>query len=335
MCTDQSKRDLKSAVIRVKFDWTIASAGATAPPMSLALSVFPLLLIIAAGYALAKSQIIPRSGWAAIETLSFRGLIPATLILAISRSDLSLERFGGFGVSLVGTLVILTLLALSLRLLSKDALDNPAFTSLFQGGIRWNAFVALAAAEQFLSGGIAIMAVAIAVLIPLINITCIVVLASFGPSKASVSKVLTTLSRNPLVQACVIGLVLNVAGIPLPIPVTEALDMIGRGALGVGLMAVGAGISLRRLTRLDWRVCLGAFMRPVLASTVFVLVGTAVGISQVQLMAGVLVFAAPAASNGYIVAKQMGGDADLYADIMTWQVVLSLLALPLWAQYLL
>lgn len=303
--------------------------------MILALSVLPLLLIIASGYALAKSAIIPRGSWAAIETLSFRGLIPATLILAISRSDLSIERFGGFGMALVGTLALLVILGLSLRLMPHHMLSNAAFTSLFQSGVRWNAFVALAAAEQFLTGGIAVMAVAIAVLIPLINVTCIVVLASFGPSKASVSKVFNTLIRNPLVQACVIGLALNLSGMSLPPLIADALDMIGRGALGVGLMAVGAGISLRRLQRLDWRVCLGAFMRPALASSIFVGIGTLLGLPAIQLFAGVLVFAAPAASNGYIVAKQMGGDADLYVDIMTWQVVLSLIALPVWAAVLL
>jgi predicted permease len=303
--------------------------------MSLAFSILPLLIIIASGYALAKSAIIPRGSWAAIETLSFRGLIPATLILAISRSDLSIERFGGFGMALVITLALLVVLGLSLRLLPKHMLNNAAFTSLFQSGVRWNAFVALAAAEQFLTGGIALMAVAIAVLIPLINVTCIVVLASFGPSKASVSKVFNTLIRNPLVQACVIGLTLNLSGVSLPSLIADALDMIGRGALGVGLMAVGAGISLRRLQRLDWRVCLGALMRPVLASSIFVGIGTLLGLPAIQVFAGVLVFAAPAASNGYIVAKQMGGDADLYADIMTWQVVLSLIVLPVWAAVLL
>jgi predicted permease len=303
--------------------------------MSFALSVLPLLLVIASGYALAKSAIIPRGTWSAIETLSFRGLIPATLILAIARSDLSLERFGGFGLALVGTLIILTLLALMLRLLPHAVLSNASFTSLFQGSVRWNAFVALAAAEQFLTGGIAVLAVAIAVLIPLINITCIIVLAAFGPSKASVSKILNTLSRNPLVQACVIGLTLNISGFSLPQPLEEALATIGGGALGVGLMAVGAGISLRRLKRIDWRVAFGVLMRPVLASTIFAVFGTALGLPAVQVFAGVLVFAAPAASNGYIVAKQMGGDADLYADIMTWQVVLSLLALPFWAHLLL
>lgn len=303
--------------------------------MALLLSILPLLLVIAVGYGLAKSALIPRGGWSAIETLSFRVLIPATLVLAIAQSDLSFARFGGFGVALLGTLAVLTAAVLALRILPQRVMGNPAFTSLFQGSIRWNAFVALAAAEQFLEGGIAILAVAIALLIPLINILCIVVLARFGPAQASLSQILRTVLYNPLVQACAVGLGLNIGGFSLPAPLAETLAMIGGGALGVGLMAVGAGISLRRLLRVDWRVILAVSLRPVAASVLFCMIGVWLALPAAQVFAGVLVFAAPAASNGYIVAKQMGGDADLYADILTWQVVVSLIALPLWANFLL
>lgn len=303
--------------------------------MLLVFSIFPLLLVIFTGYGLGKSAIIPRSSWAAIETLSFRVLIPATLVLAISQSDLSIARFGDFGVALVVTLAVLCAVVMALRLLPFATLDNPSFTSLFQAGARWNAFVALAAAEQFLTGGIALLAVAIAVLIPLINVVCILVLATFGPAKLRFRKVMGTLIRNPLIQACVVGLFVNLGGVQLPVPVMDTLDMIGRGALGVGLMAVGAGISLRRLFRVDRRVAPGLLLRPLLSTSLFVAIGSAMQLEPVQIFAGVLVFGAPAASNGYIVAKQMGGDADLYADIMTWQVALSLLVLPLWAYVLL
>ena len=46
--------------------------------------------------------------------------------------------------------------------------------------------------------------------------------------------------------------------------------------------------------------------------------------------AGLMVetMATPTAANGYIVARQMGGDADLYADILTWQTVLAVLSIP-------
>lgn len=303
--------------------------------MSFALSVLPLLLVIAAGYGLAKTGMIPRGSWGAIETLSFRGLIPATLILAIAGSDLSVARFGGFGAALLGTLVLVSLGLLSLRLLPHRRLDNPAFTTLFQSTIRWNAFVALAASEQFLDDGIAILAVAIALLIPLINILCIVILASFGPARLRLSQIAGTVLRNPLVQACAVGLALNLSGFSLPEALADTLELIGRGALAVGLMAVGAGMSLTRLARADLRALSGALLRPVMLPVVFVAIGMLTGLPSQQLFAGALVFSAPAASNGFIVAKQMGGDADLYADILTWQVGLSLLIMPLWAYALL
>jgi predicted permease len=37
----------------------------------------------------------------------------------------------------------------------------------------------------------------------------------------------------------------------------------------------------------------------------------------------------PAALNGYIIAKQMGGDADPYVDVLTWQTLLCLIVLPI------
>ena len=304
--------------------------------MSLVLSVLPLLLIIATGYGLARSNILPKAEWKGIETLSFRVLIPAVLILAITGTDLSWAAFGPFMGALMATFAVMVVIGLMLRLLPHRRLGNPAFTSIFQTGLRWNAFVALAAAEQFTgAAGFAVIAVAIALLIPSINVTCIIVLTTFGPQETSLRGVLTTVAKNPLVQACAVGLGLYFSGVSLPQPVAEALDMIGRGALAVGLLAVGAGISLRRLTRWDWKVAVAVALRPVLGPVVFVAMAMALGLSQMQTLVGVLVFAAPAASNGYIVAKQMGGDADLYADVLTWQTLLSLAVLPIWAGILL
>ncbi len=57
--------------------------------MSFVLAVLPLLLIIATGYVLARSGTLPRADWRGIETLSFRILIPAVMILAIMGADLS------------------------------------------------------------------------------------------------------------------------------------------------------------------------------------------------------------------------------------------------------
>ena len=302
--------------------------------MSFVLSVLPMVLIIAFGYAVAKLGMIPRAEWHAIEMLSFRVLIPAILILAIVRSDLAFDRFGGMIPAVIVTLTVLGGIVFGLRQILGAGLGNPQFTTLFQTSIRWNAFVALAAVEQLTVGGLPVIAVVIAVSIPVINIVCILVLAGFGPGRTSLAGILKTVARNPLVQACAVGLALNLLDIPIPGSVEQALDLIGRAALGVGLMVVGAGISLRRLARWNWQVGFGVLMRPVLSPVVFFLVASIIGLSPLQTLVGVIVFASPAASNGYVVARQMGGDAELYVDVLTWQTFVSMCVLPVWAYML-
>ncbi|OUS04543.1 hypothetical protein A9Q96_16585 [Rhodobacterales bacterium 52_120_T64] len=304
--------------------------------MNVALSILPIILTFACGYAMVAAKILPRSNWGDIETLSFRLLIPVVLIRAISGSDLSISKFGAMVFSLILALTIAGFLVLILRrVISHDRLPNPSFTTLFQTTIRWNAFIALAAAELLIGPeGFVLIAVAMAILVPLINVANIIVLAMFGDGRTSIRKIVIIVFKNPLVQACLIGLAINLSGVTLPQVIDQTLDLIGRATLGVGLLAVGAGIKFRRLLKLSYAVWAGIIFRLGLCPTLFLSLAAFIDLSPTQTLAGVLVLAVPAASNGYIVAKQMGGDADLYADILAWQTVLSMLLLPLIAIFL-
>ncbi len=88
---------------------------------------------------------------------------------------------------------------------------------------------------------------------------------------------------------------------------------------------------MRRLFHPSGRVVLGVFLRLALGPVVFIGLATLLDLTPLQTLCGAFVLAVPAASNGYILAKKMGGDADLYADILTWQTVLSLAFLPVLA----
>lgn len=304
--------------------------------MAIALSILPIALTILCGHILVRTGILPRDNWGGIETLSYRLLIPVVLVKSIAFSNLSPAEFGPMILALVGALLLAGLGVLLLRLFrTQDKLPNPAFTTLFQTTTRWNAFIALAAAELFVGAdGLAMIAVAMAVLIPLINIANIVILAAFGTAKASAKEITIMVLKNPLVQACVIGIAINLSGVQLPDPVTQTLDLIGRAALGIGILAVGAGIDPARLFRSSTTMWLGVVFRMVFCPALFLAVSRFIGLGQTETLVGVLVLAVPAASNGYIVAKQMGGDADLYADVLAWQTVLSMIVLPLLAIFL-
>lgn len=305
--------------------------------MSVIFAILPIALVILCGYGLKHRSVITPDQWTGIETLSFRFLIPVVLIRAVATADLDMTRLGPtMGVTLLA-LMLSGALVLALRLLGpRRAIPNPDFTTLFQTTIRWNAFIALAAAE--LLGGppaLELIAAALALLIPLINMAAISVLVRYGNAQTTLRGLLGTILRNPIVRGCALGLAINLSGLPLPAPALEALDLIGRAALGVGLLAVGAAIAPRRLLRRNLSVLLGITFRLLLCPALFLVMANWAGLGQIETLAGLLVTAVPAASNGYILARQMGGNAELYADILTWQTVLSLITLPLLTGYVL
>ncbi|MXQ06479.1 hypothetical protein GQ651_01325 [Alphaproteobacteria bacterium GH1-50] len=297
--------------------------------MSVALVILPIALVILTGWAARRSGFVPRDAWPGIETLSFRLLIPAILIDAIGAADLDPARIGPLAISLIGTVAILGGIALAMRaVLPRSKVSNASLSSLVQTSTRWNAFISLAAADLLYGPeGVLLIAVAMAVLIPFINVGNILIIASLVRAEAGWRGVLKAVATNPIIIGCAIGLVLNPLG-GLPEPLSNGFQIVGRAALGVGLLAVGAGIEVKRFLAVSRTVVLAVLIRPGLAPLVFLGLGSLAGLAGPELVAGVLATAIPAASNGYIVARKMGGDAELFADILAWQTLASLLALP-------
>lgn len=305
--------------------------------MALVLAILPILLTLLIGYGLAASRTLPPTSWGAIETLSFRLLIPAVLIRAIAGIEVDLAVFAPFAVGLLGSVATLAVLVFALRpAVGRLGMEDAQFTSIFQLATRWNGFIALAAAELFMGQtGLTLVAVAMAVLIPVINTANVVVLAVFGSGRATVQGVLVQLARNPLIQASAVGLVLLLSGVGLPGAIDDTLELIGRGALGVGILAIGAGLSPRRFLRPSAGLILSLILRPGVSLAVSLGAARLLGLSAQEGFALVMVLTVSAATNGYVIARQMGGDGQLYADGMAWQLLVSLALLPAMAAWFL
>src|SRR6202008_915594 len=113
----------------------------------------------------------------------------------------------------------MSLLCLALRpLLARGGVDGPAFTSVFQGAIRWQTYVALAVSGNlFGDTGLALASVAMVAIIPLVNVFSVAVLVRYAsPEQKSLGTIVLTVVKNPLIWACAIGLAINVLHLPLP-----------------------------------------------------------------------------------------------------------------------
>ncbi len=296
-------------------------------------SLLPVFLLIAVGFGLRKSNVIPDEHWRGIELLSFWILLPAILIMVLADSELSIEQAAPFALSLLLTITVICLIMwLARRPLNRWlGVEGPAFTSIFQTTTRWHGFIALAIAEKlFGAEGLAILAVAFVVMVPFINVVNILVLTTYAAKEpAPAPLIVKSLAFNPLIWGLVIGVAIRLSGLALPEVMEKTLDLAGRGALGVTLLALGAGLSWRAMKHAGVLVVLNTFVKLVLLPAIAVAFALMLGVTGMDFVILVLATAVPTAINGYVLARTMGGDAELYAATLTAQVIVSFVTLPL------
>jgi len=294
-------------------------------------ALLPVFLLIVLGFGLKRSLMRLETQWHGLERLTYYVLFPTLLIETLVKADLSKVPVAGVGGPLLLSALLMSLLCLALRpLLARWAVDGPAFTSVFQGATRWQTYVALAvSANLYGDTGLALASVAMVAIIPLVNVFSVTVLAHYAsPEKQSVRAIAMTVVRNPLIWACAIGLAINVAHLPLPRIWHEVADALGRSSLGIGLLVTGAGLRLEGLFRPSLAASVAVFLKLVLMPALAIALALWFGLSGANLAIVAACSAVPASSSAYVLARQMGGDAPLLAQIITLQTVLAALTMP-------
>ncbi len=293
----------------------------------------PVFLLIALGFALKRSLMRLETQWHGLERLVYYVLFPALLIETLARANLASVPVAGVGGALLLSALLMSGLCLGIRpfLATRYAIDGPAFTSIFQGATRWQTYVGLAVAGNLYGElGLALASVAMVAIIPLVNVLSVTVLAHYAsPDRQSVRTIVMTVVRNPLIWACAIGLAINVSHLPLPHVWHEVADALGRSSLAIGLLVTGAGLHLEGLFRPNVAAGLTVFLKLILMPVVAVGLALLFGLSGANIAVVACCSAVPTSSSAYVLARQMGGDAPLLAQIITLQTILAALTMPI------
>jgi len=95
-------------------------------------------------------------------------------------------------------------------------------------------------------------------------------------------------------------------------------------------VAVGVALRPRALARLDRGVWSANLVKLLLMPALVLALAWLTGLDPVSRDVALLFAALPTATSAYILARQLGGDAELMAALITGQTLLAMLSLPAW-----
>lgn len=298
---------------------------------TIANALLPLVVLLLSGLALRRSGFLEKSFWDQAENLTYYFLMPIMLVKTIASSQLMDVPWPDMVLAIYGTTLTSALVLSVIFYLYRTRLNAPQFTSIFQGSVRFNTYIALALVESIYgASGVAIGGLVAGFLIVIINVLCISFMSTvLHTGRPSPSKIIRELLKNPLIIACLLGGAINYSGVILPIWVDASLGLIARMALPIALLCVGASLSLRRLKG-DLTPALVASLfqfalKPILAFSL----AKALGLAAMATSIVVIFMAVPTAVSSYILARKLGGDQDTMATIITFQTLIAFVTLTI------
>ena len=291
--------------------------------MQVALLLIPDFGLIAAGWLICRYTALNRPVWDGAERLVYHVLFPALLFEAIVRNPLQ----PGAEAPMVASALAITAvgIVLALALGAWPGVPARAHASGAQTAFRFNTYIALALASR-VGGveGVAGMALMVAVCVPLVNVAAVWPLARHGGQGY-----LRELARNPLIIATVAGLACNMLGLRLPEWAAIMLSRMGSAALPLGLMAVGAGLTLGALREAPRLAAALLAIRHVVLPVLAIALVLLAGLASAQQSLLVIFASLPTASSAYVLAVRLGGHGAYVAGVVTVSTLLAMLGLPL------
>jgi len=297
-------------------------------PPSILTSLIPVFVIIIAGYALKKFKFPGDQFWPGTEKIVYYFLYPALLFSSSAGASWEFYSVAAMVWAILGALFVMSSLLLILRpwLSKKDA----SFTSIFQGSIRFTSYIGFAAAfALFGDQGLYLTAIYVTVMIPIVNVLSIMVLVRYGGQKGGGWYwIFTTVVKNPLVIACLAGLLVNILGWQMPLMVENLTSILGRGSLPLGLLAVGASLEITAIRNTGTEVIYACLLKLILMPLLMWLSCYLIGVDSLSTAVAVLFAGLPGSPLSYILAKQLGGDTRLMSAVIAVQTAISMISLP-------
>lgn len=293
-------------------------------------TVLPMFLMIAAGYAAKKSSIISPAAALQANSLCFRLFVSVLMFSNLYHADLHTSFNGPLLLFCICGILLEFLLglALVLRIEKKPPVRGVMLQALFRTNIVL--FGLPMCASLFGADKVGEMSILTCVLVPLVNVLAVVDLELFRGGRPNVRHILHGIAVNPLILGALAGIFFLVTGLQLPYAIESAVSSFSGVATPLALVLLGVSLDFKKFAASIRSLTICTAMRLLVLPAIALSSAVLLGFRGVSLGCVLLIFAPPVAVNSYTMAAEMGGDADLAAEIVVLTTSCSCLTLFFW-----
>ncbi len=294
-------------------------------------ATLPAFLIMIAGYGSKRAGFVREADIPRINAMAYRAFMPVMCFYNVYRSDISSAiRPGLLAFSVLGVLCVYALSWLYAALFVRERNRRGV---VIQGLYRSNfLIIGLSFAEGLMpDGDLGCISVCGAAIVPLFNILAVVTLEAYNGETPDKRRLLLNILQNPLLLGSVAGAVFLFAGLTLPDPVALAVRQMGQAASPLLLFLLGAFFRVGNVRNHIPELLAACLGRLVIVPGLMLTVAALLGFRGVEFVTLMALFASSTAGNSFVMAQQMGGDAELAGDIVVMTSLFCSLTMFCWS----
>lgn len=288
--------------------------------------VAPLFIMMTIGYLVRRIGFVDLSFLGQLNRFVFKFLLPIMLFQDIRHSykgDFSNIPLIVAALSGVAIVILLSFLIVPFLVKRKGQKG-----SVIQGIYRSNFLIygLPLATGMYGSEAVASISMLMGIMIPFYNVAAVIILSIYsetGTKHVSVKNILVDIVKNPLIIGCFFGLLGGMTHFTLPPLLEVPLSQLGKMAAPLALFVMGGEFKFHNIRSNFSKVIAVTFCRLILVPAVALFIFIQLGFRNVDLAVLLCIFATPTAMASYIMARNMGNDGELSAQIVVLTTALS------------
>jgi malonate transporter len=293
-------------------------------------SLFPVFALILSGSLLKRYKMTNDVFLQTADKLTYYIFFPLLLFWKIGNSSTALFSNSGLYKAVICSVLIVFGLSTAFIILFKVA-DFKA-GSFSQSCYRFNSYIGVAIVLGALGEeGIQHFGILIGMIIPIINVLCVSILIWFSGEKTllvnRMGQILKGLVSNPLILACISGIVYANLVQGFPPFIDSTLQLCSFVALPLAMLSVGAALSLAGIKDHFKLSLIASIFKLLVLPAIGYLLLTAFGVAGVAFKVGLIYFTLPTSPALYILSSQLNSDTELASAAIALSTILSFFSL--------